>query len=104
MLIFGSILLGCQGKPQKQITLVDPPTTRPAEAISGALAFTPPMARGQRELQLWRDDREAGAFAGYQETITEYYHQRTDDRQYIWDRDNHFMRRSVTGRIGVTYR
>lgn len=105
LLIIGLSVLGCQSaRQQKQVVLVDPPATQPSERLGGALVFTPPVAQNQRELQLWREDRQRGAFAGYQETITEFSFQRTDDRQFIRDGNDFFMRRSVNGRQRVTYR
>lgn len=105
MLILSLCVLGChQDKKPVATKTVTTPTTRPAERASGALAFTPPIAQGERELQLWRDGRELTAFGGYDQTIAQYYYIRTDDRQNFWGNDDTLMRRAVNVRIGVTTR
>ena len=103
MLILAACVLGCQ-KTRKPVSVAPLPTTRPAEHVSGALAFTPPIARNEPELQLWRDGRELTAFGGYDQTISQYYYIRTDDRQNIWNNDDTYMRRAVNVRFGVNTR
>lgn len=105
MLILSLCVLGChQNKKPVATKTVAIPTTRPAERPSGALAFTPPIAQGERELQLWRDGRELTAFGGYDQPIAQYYYIRTDDRQNFWGNDDTLMRRAVNVRIGITTR
>jgi len=100
-------MCGCQSKPRQVAILPEQersPSTRPVRQASGALAFTPPVAMDQRELQLWRDDREASAYVGYDEAILQYYYVRTDDRQNFWGDNDTIMRRAVSVKTGVRIR
>ena len=107
ILILSLCVLGChqKKKPATQPVSVSGTPANPAsDRASGALAFTPPVARGERELQLWRDGRELTAFGGYDQTIAQYYYIRTDDRQNIWGDNDTVMRRAVNVRIGISTR
>lgn len=107
MIIVVACVVGCQSKP-KQVTIVSErklsPASQPVRRSSGALAFMPPVAMDQRELQLWRDDRQPSAFVGYDQPIAQYYYVRTDDRQNFWGDNDIIMRRAVTVKMGMTSR
>jgi len=103
IIILAACLLGCH-QNRKPVTVAPPPTTRPAEHASAALAFSPPVALDEPELQLWREGRELTAFGGYDQTISQYYYIRTDDRQNIWGDNDLLMRRAVSVRFGVNTR
>ncbi len=103
MLILAVCALGCH-QNRKPAVAAPPPTTRPTQHASAALAFAPPVARNEPELQLWREGRELTAFGGYEQTITQYHYVRTDDRQNIWGNDDTFMRRALSVRFGVSTR
>jgi hypothetical protein len=48
---------------------------------SSALAFSAPISRSNPALDLYRDQRQPGAFVGYESTTVSYRWVRTDDRQ-----------------------
>ena len=81
---------GCASQPQPstQPSVADqgPPPSAIAqdssdEAVAAALVFDPALIIGEPPVMLAREDRQPGAFVGYQEqTVTSFYI-RIDDRQ-----------------------
>lgn len=71
-----------------------------------ALVFDPPVIADQEELDLSRQYRDPSAFVGYESLTATYFYVRTDDRQLDdrGHRDDRFERRSVSTRVGVSYR
>jgi hypothetical protein len=98
-----------QDQQQKQAAieqLAPPPIAQAGteDSVASTLVFDPPLLIGEPPVALAREDRQAGAFVGYQEqTITSFYI-RIDDRQTgDHDRDR-YERRAIIEQVGATYR
>lgn len=74
-----------------------------AETAAPVLAFRPPVAIGEVELELPREGRQPVAFGGYQETSISYSYTRLDDRQ-TFDVGGRFQRRAIVERFGIVHR
>ena len=76
------------------------------EAVAAALVFDPPVALGEPELLLARDQRQAGAFVGFDQVTTTFSYVRIDDRQRL--EHGHFHdrveRRAISVRMGSSTR
>ena len=83
-----------------------PTPVRYEAASSSALLFDPPVTLGQPPLALSREGRSVEAFMGYESLSATYFYQYTEDRQYMpFDsRFGTFDRRSVSAKVGVSYR
>ncbi len=75
-----------------------------SERVGGALALVPPVALDRPTLFLWRDQRQAAAFAGFEQTTLTYSYVRWDDRQTQDGRDDRFTRRAISESFGVSWR
>jgi hypothetical protein len=73
------------------------------DAVAAALAFDPPVAANEAPLELSRAARGPVAVLGYQESISEYFYLRNDDRQTN-DFSDRFEHRAVSEKVGVLYR
>src|SRR3954453_17423745 len=73
------------------------------DSTSASLAFSPPIAQNDPPILLPRDQRQPGAFVGFDEVSTSYFYIRTDDRMTN-DGTDHFVRRSIIEKTGVSYR
>jgi hypothetical protein len=111
--ILGLLLSGCALEtepatvvPTQQVTVTYTPAT------STALAFDPPVLAGTPRLDLSRNGREPAAFAGFNESTTEYYSLTT----YDWYSDfagnvgngqfinpENYQRRAVTQSNGISH-
>jgi len=108
---------GCASQPMQPANVS--PLQQPhayAPSNGPALAFDPPVLVGVDRIDLSRDDRQASAFAGFQDTQTTYYFLRSDD----WYSDfsggfggrgsrggsgpDNYQRRAVSETYGVSYR
>jgi hypothetical protein len=69
-----------------------------------ALAMDPPIIQDNPRLMLARDIRERSAFVGFDQGSTTFFWVRMDDRQTEDVRNDRFERRSVTVRVGTSYR
>jgi len=74
-----------------------------SEAASASLAFSPPIAQNEPPIVLPRDLRQPGAFVGFDDVTTSYFYIRTDDRMTN-DGTDHYVRRAIVEKIGVSYR
>jgi hypothetical protein len=107
------LLTGCAFEQEPE-TVAPPPqvTVSYAPANSTALSFDPPVLAGSPRLDLSRDGRGPAAFAGFNESTTEYYSLTT----YDWYSDfagnvgsgtfinpDNYQRRAVTQSNGISY-
>jgi hypothetical protein len=94
------ISCGCAASHRPSPRAQKPFTDEPAAA---ALVFTPPIALYGPQVFLDRQARENGAFVGFEDLTATFSYIRTDDRQTT-DGSDRTIRRSITERIGTTYR
>jgi hypothetical protein len=73
------------------------------DAPAAALVFDSPVTLNEPPIFLPRDQRQPGAFVGFDELTITYQYLRTDDR-HTNDGTDRYIRRSVSERIGVSYR
>ncbi|HEY7089575.1 MAG TPA: hypothetical protein VH518_15870 [Tepidisphaeraceae bacterium] len=75
-------------------------------ARAGALVFDPPVISDQPPLDLARDDRNPGAFVGYESLTSTFFYVRTDDLQgdQFGRNGSLYQRRAVQVKTGVSYR
>jgi len=95
-----AMLCGCAGKNMPQ-SLHSPHLY--ADSASSSLAFSPPVAQNEPPVVLPRDQRQQGVFIGFDEVSASYFYIRTDDRMTN-DGTDHYVRRSIIEKIGVSYR
>jgi hypothetical protein len=100
MILAVSLVGGCAGKQLPQ-TLNTPHVYNEIPATS--LAFSPPIAQGEPAVMLPRDQRQPGVFIGFEDVTTSYFYLRTDDRMTN-DGTDHYVRRAIVEKIGVSYR
>jgi hypothetical protein len=92
--------IGCASQRNRKESTA--PVARIA-APAAALAFDLP-AGGMPEFAFNRPLRDPVAFVGFDGPIVTYSYIRTDDRQYIYDAFNDYERRSLSTRVGVSFR
>ncbi|MGE5612023.1 MAG: hypothetical protein ACM359_22440 [Bacillota bacterium] len=73
------------------------------DSLATTLVFAPPVALAEPPVYLWRDTRTPGAFVGFDELSATFYYIRQDDCQTS-DLTDNVLRRSVSERVGVSYR
>jgi len=95
-----ALLGGCTNKSMPQ-TLHSP--HRYYDSASASLAFSPPIAQNEPPITLPRDQRQPGVFIGFEDVSASYFYIRTDD-QMTNDGTDHYVRRAIIEKIGVTYR
>src|SRR5258706_14754846 len=95
-----SLICGCAGR-HLPTTMHTPHVY--SEAASASLAFSPPIAQNEPPIALPRDQRQPAAFVGFGEVTASYFYIRTDDRMTN-DGTDHFVRRSIIEKVGVSYR
>ncbi|HEV8607386.1 MAG TPA: hypothetical protein VGQ99_18770 [Tepidisphaeraceae bacterium] len=100
MILALSLVGGCASKHLPQ-TLHTPHLYQEATATS--LAFSPPIAQGEPAVMLPRDQRQPGVFIGFEDVTASYFYIRTDDRMTN-DGTDHYVRRAIVEKIGVSYR
>jgi len=98
VILGAALLAGCATQQPAPVPL----TTTPDKA-SAALAFDPPMTLSEPRLDLSRDTRGNGAFAGFEDTTTTYFYVRTDDRQTT-DSTERFEREGYSAKVGSVRR
>jgi hypothetical protein len=76
---------------------------RYVDSTAASLAFSPPVAQGEPLVVLPRDERQPGVFIGFEDVTASYFYIRTDDRMTN-DGTDHFVRRSIIEKVGVSYR
>ena len=91
---------GCSGKTMPQ-TLHTPHLY--SDAASSSLAFSPPIAQNEPPVILPRDQRQPGVFIGFDDVSASYFYIRTDDRMTN-DGTDHYVRRAIIEKVGVSYR
>jgi len=95
-----ALLAGCTNKSMPQ-TLHSP--HRYDDSAAASLAFSPPIAQNEPAIVLPRDQRQPSVFIGFDEVSASYFYIRTDDRMTN-DGTDHYVRRSIIEKIGVSYR
>ncbi len=100
LLFAATLLTGCAGR-HLPATMHNPHLY--IDSASASLAFSPPIAQNEPPIMLPRDLRQPGAFVGFDEITTSYFYIRTDDRMTN-DGTDHFVRRSIIEKVGVSYR
>ena len=95
-----ALLAGCTNKSMPQ-TLRTPHLYN--DSIASSLAFSPPIAQNEPAIVLPRDQRQPSVFIGFDEVSASYFYIRTDDRMTN-DGTDHYVRRSIIEKIGVSYR
>jgi hypothetical protein len=71
---------------------------------SAALAFDPPVLRGEMAHMWPRDERESGAFVSFDGPEVTFFDIRTDDRLIMPGEDGFEYRRARMDRVGVSFR
>ncbi|MGA2498711.1 MAG: hypothetical protein ABSH20_13280 [Tepidisphaeraceae bacterium] len=100
LLVAGIVLMaGCASRPTERAAV------RPAyvDNPSSALVFDPPVMQGRPAVFLARDDRQPGAFVGFEDLSTTSFFIQTDDRPGDFN-ENWMYRRAMTIRSGLSYR
>src|SRR5450432_556573 len=114
LLLGGFFLTGCAAQPstrnsnvsleQHVSSIYTPSVASSYDGWGGAaLAFDPPVLAGTPRLDLSRDDRQAAAFAGFEDSRTTFYHLHVENKQGDIDRDG-YEHKSVSETFGVNYR
>src|SRR3954468_14846507 len=94
------LLAGCSGRNMPQTLHIPRLYT---DSASSSLAFSPPIAQNEPPVNLPRDQRQPGVFIGFDEVSASYFYIRTDDRMTS-DGTDHYVRRAIIEKIGVSYR
>ena len=99
-----ALIGGCSSRNMPQ-TLHTPLRTPHlySDSASASLAFAPPIAQNELPVILPRDQRQPGVFIGFEDVSASYFYIRTDDRMTN-DGTDHYVRRSIIEKIGVSYR
>jgi len=71
---------------------------------ASALAFDAPVGPAYPLLGLAREPREIGAFAGFQDSVTEFFAVSTDDYQSSNPWNNSYDRESISVKVGTRTR
>jgi len=71
---------------------------------ASALAFDAPVGPAYPLLGLAREPREIGAFAGFQDSVTEFFAVSTDDYQSSNPLNNSYDRESISVKVGTRTR
>jgi hypothetical protein len=95
-----AFLAGCAGKNMPQTLHT---AHRYDDLASASLAFSPPIAQNEPPINLPRDKRQPGVFIGFEDVSASYFYIRTDDRMTN-DGTDHYVRRAIIEKIGVSYR
>jgi len=95
-----TLIGGCSDKNMPQ-TLHSP--HRYDDLAASSLAFSPPIAQNEPPILLPRDQRQPGVFIGFDDVSASYFYIRTDDRMTN-DGNDHYVRRAIVEKIGVSYR
>jgi hypothetical protein len=95
-----ALMSGCANKSMPQ-SLHTPHGYNDLAATS--LAFSPPIAQNEALVFLPRDQRQPGVFIGFEDVSASYFYIRTDDRMTN-DGTDHYVRRAIIEKIGVSYR
>jgi hypothetical protein len=113
ILISMASVAGCASQAARNAPASEPVITAPEAqgadedgAIAASLVFDPPLTIGEPPVALAREDRQAGAFVGYQEqTVTSFWIQ-IDDRQGGSGnpRCDRYERRAFIVQTGATHR
>jgi len=100
LVIVTSLLAGCTAKhtPRAHID-----RNGYVDQAAASLAFSPPISQGEPQVFLPRDQRQPGVFIGFDDITASYFYIRTDDRMTN-DGTDHFVRRSIIEKVGVSYR
>ncbi len=75
-----------------------------APRAATALAFDPPILRGQQRMDLSREDRQPSAFVGYDSVTTSSFETATCNVQGTDGGSSGYVRESVTDKSGSTTR
>ena len=104
LIISALLLTGCAaGAPRQSAkTSALPKDYEPSEA--SALAFDAPVTPPYPLLGLAREPREMAAFAGFQDSVTEFFAVSTDDYQSSDPWNDSYTRESVSVKIGTRTR
>jgi len=73
-------------------------------SAASALAFDSPIAPPYELAGLARGPREPSAFAGFQDSVTEYFAVSIDDHQSTDPYNDTYDRETVSVKVGVRYR
>ena len=111
-MVLGLILAaGCARQPRHREVAAGEDRFGDARPAAAALVFDSPVALDAPAVDLAREGRQAEAFVGYAEGVTEYFYVRWDDRQGNWGTGRHggggydrFERRAVSEKVGALYR
>ena len=102
IIVLAALTGGCAVQPVAQLK----PAGEARHVASASLAFDAPVTIGQPPLNLSREGRSPEAFVGYESITTTSFAVHTDDRQ-LDDSNGHqdrFERRSISTKVGVSYR
>src|SRR4051794_6990600 len=95
-----ALLGGCSSRSMPQ-TLHRPHLY--GDSACASLAFSPPIAQNEPPINLAREQRQPGVFIGFEDVSASYFYIRTDDRMTN-DGTDHYVRRSIIEKVGVSYR
>lgn len=103
-MLLGLMLTGCasQQTAVSSDQQLQQRTYEPGPAA--ALAFDPPVLAGSPKMNLSRDDRQPGAFAGYQDSTTTYSVLSLDDKLTNDPTDTRFTREECSQTVTTNTR
>ena len=98
------MLTGCAASapPETAKTAAPARFYEPAEA--SALVFDTPVGPPYPLLGLAREERQMAAFAGFQDSVTEFFFVASDDSQSTNPWNNSYDRQSVSVKVGTRTR
>jgi hypothetical protein len=102
MILAALALGGCAVQSQPPVQAIVPASYQPAGA--GALCFDPPVLAGTPRMDLSRDGRQPGAFAGYQDSSTTLFYQSSINDQRGGIDGDKFEQYSDSETYGASYR
>jgi hypothetical protein len=98
------LLTGCAASAPRNLVKASANPGEYEPASASALAFDTPVAPPYPLLGLAREPREMAAFAGFQDSVTEFFAVSTDDYQSSDPFYDSYNRESVSVKVGTRTR
>jgi hypothetical protein len=104
LVITALLLTGCAASTSRETGKTAALTKDYESSEASALAFDTRVAPPYPLLGLAREPREMGAFAGFQDSVTEYFVVATDDNQSSEPWNDSYNRESISVKVGTRTR